>query len=635
MGEQLKHRGPDDSGTWVDEDAGVGLAHTRLAIIDLSRNGAQPMRSSSGRYVISYNGEMYNFLEIKGQLLKLGVTFRGNSDTEVVLEAIQMWGTAEALRKFVGMFAFALWDRQERQLILARDRMGEKPLYYGVSGGTFLFGSELKALKMHPEWQGEVDRDALSLFFRHNYIPEPFSIYKGIAKLNPGHFIRLSDSPHTSSKEIFGQGSAKWFMSKECYWSLQQAFMNNIETKLSNTELVDRLDELLHASIKGQMISDVPLGALLSGGIDSSAVTAVMQAESKQPIKTFSIGFEEAAFNEAKYAAAVARHLGTDHTELYVTPAETREVIPRLPDLYDEPFADSSQIPTWLVSKLVRQEVTVCLSGDGGDELFAGYDRYAWTKKIWKSIRWMPKSVRHLASKVLTTIPRSAWNVALLPMRAYFARHGAVGDLGHKAHRLADTLDIDHRVHLYKLLISHWGSPESIVINGSEPQTLLDCCPHNPDRTFVEQMMYIDMLTYLPGDILTKVDRASMGTSLEVRVPFLDHRIVEFSWQVPMAAKVNEDKNKWLLRQVLSRYVPETLIDRPKMGFAVPVGQWLRGPLRNWAEDLLSVSELTKHDYLKVDPIRKKWSEHINGQRDWQYHLWDVLMFQSWLRSAG
>lgn len=634
MCEQLRHRGPDGSGSWVDEQAGIGLAHTRLAIIDLSSNGAQPMHSHSSRYVISYNGEVYNFPEIKSDLLSRGVSFRGHSDTEVILAAIEQWGVAKALTRFVGMFAFALWDRQRRSLTLARDRIGEKPLYFGMSGNTLLFGSELKALKVHPQWKGEIDRDALSLFFRHNYIPEPYSIYRGIAKLDPGWFLTVSPEAGNGAEPIFSDGRRKWYAARECYWSLEEVYLDDTVSNRDDRELVEELDGLLRRSIRGQMISDVPLGALLSGGIDSSTVTAVMQAQSGKPVKTFSIGFEEAEYNEAEYAAAVAKHLGTEHTELYVTPAETREVIPYLPDLYDEPFSDSSQIPTWLVSKLVRQEITVCLSGDGGDELFAGYDRYAWTRKIWNSVGWMPRPLRAGVASLLTTIPRSAWDVLLAPMKTYFGRYGTGGDLGLKAHRLADTLNISDRMHLYKLLVSHWGDPGLVVLDGNEPATRFDLCPRNHQRAFVEQMMFIDTLTYLPGDILTKVDRASMGVSLEVRVPYLDHRVVEFAWQVPMRYKEKDAKTKWLLRQVLDRYVPPALIERPKMGFAVPVGQWLRGPLRDWAEDLLSASEIDKHGYLNAQPIREKWDEHVSGRHDWNYHLWDVLMFQSWLRSA-
>lgn len=634
MCERLRHRGPDGSGTWTDDDAGLTLAHTRLAIIDLSEGGAQPMLSSTGRYVISYNGEIYNFPQLKADLSRSGTVFRGGSDTEVILEAVEAWGIEKALRSFVGMFAFALWDREDRRLVLARDRIGEKPLYYGISGSTLLFGSELKALQVHRNWTGEVDRDALSLYFRHNYIPEPYSIYTGIGKLEPGHYVTVSAHTGPDAKKIYDRGSRKIFSENVCYWSLGESYLGDVDPVSDETELVDRFNGLLHQSIAGQMISDVPLGALLSGGIDSSTVAAVMQAQSSVPVKTFSIGFDESEFNEAKYAAAVAKHLGTEHTELYVTPEETRDAIPNLPDLYDEPFSDSSQIPTWLVSRLVRRQVTVCLSGDGGDELFAGYDRYVWAGKIWKFIGWMPKTSRLMAARCLASIPRSAWDKMLLPVKPVFDRIGPVSNLGQKVHRLADTLSTEQRMGLYKNLVSHWHQPDQIVLNASEPITMFDRCPENDRRGFIEQMMYVDTLSYLPGDILTKVDRASMGASLEVRVPFLDHRIIEFAWSVPISFKIRDAKTKWLLRQILRRYVPNALVDRPKMGFAIPVGQWLRGPLREWAEDLLSENEINKHDYLRVEPIRQKWREHVLGQHDWQYHLWDVLMFQSWLRCA-
>ena len=624
MAETLRHRGPDDSGSWVDADAGIALGHRRLSIIDLSPEGHQPMTSRSGRYVIAYNGEIYNFRELRVELEQMGFGWRGHSDTEVMLAAFEAWGVDGALRRFNGMFAFALWDRDDRALHLARDRLGEKPLYYGWAGRTFLFGSELKPLRAHPAWCGEIDRNALAAFVRHNYVPAPYSIYSGIAKLPPGHRLRIAA---TDSRRP----------APESYWTLRQAAEAGVNNPLDvdDDTAVEELDALLRDAIARRMVADVPVGVFLSGGIDSSTVVALMQAQSSRPVRSFSIGFEEEAYNEARHAKAVARHLGTDHTELYVTPDEAMSVIPRLPAIYDEPFADSSQIPTFLVSQLARKHVTVTLSGDGGDELFCGYVRYFWGRRIWNRIGRLPYRLRALAANALSALSPSSWNVLFSGVNRFMAPT-AMGELtGDRVHKLANVLAVTSPDALYRGLVSHWPDPESIVYGSREPSTALtDRAQWAELADFTQRMMYLDGVTYLPDDILVKVDRASMAVSLEARVPMLDHRVVEFAWRVPLSRKNRNDQGKWLLRQVLYRYVPRELIDRPKMGFGVPIDSWLRGPLRAWAEELLSEHRLRADGYFNPAPIREKWAEHLSGTRNWQYWLWDILMFQAWLDHA-
>ncbi|MBD1903534.1 asparagine synthase (glutamine-hydrolyzing) [Trichocoleus sp. DQ-A3] len=628
MSNTLLHRGPDDGGVWVDAASGIGFGHRRLAIVDLSPEGHQPMVSANGRYVIVFNGEIYNFLELRRELERLGHRFRGRSDTEVMLAAFSEWDVEPAVKRFNGMFAFALWDWQERVLHLGRDKLGEKPLYYGWINGTFLFASELKAIKAYPNFEAEINRDALALFMRHNYIPAPYSVYKGIYKLPPGTLLswnggatRSPTVPYWSAKEVAESGIANPFTG-------------------SKSEAVEQLEALLQQAVHLRMVADVPLGAFLSGGIDSSTVVALMQQVSSQQVKTFTIGFDEDAFNEAAYAKAVAKHLGTDHTELYVTPEEALAVIPKLPMLYDEPFSDSSQIPTFLVSQLARQQVTVALSGDGGDELFAGYNRYFWGAKIWQQIGWIPPSLRQVAASALTRLSPQAWDRgfthfdSLLPARLQ-QRHP-----GDKLHKLAEILAVSHPDAMYKGLVSHWKNPEAVVIGSCEPPTILSDAYGSDSAlrqhwtrlpSFIQRMMYLDTVTYLPDDILTKVDRASMGVGLEARVPLLDHRLVEFAWRVPLSMKIQNKQGKWLLRQVLCKYVPSNLIERPKMGFGVPIKRWLRGSLRDWAEELLSEQRLRDEGFFNPQPIRQKWKEHLAGDRNWQYYLWDVLMFQAWL----
>jgi len=600
----LNHRGPDGDGTWLDNQLGIGLGHKRLSIIDLSTEGKQPMVSSNGRYVITYNGEVYNFKKLRIELEQLGCTFRGHSDTEVVLAAFETWGIEQSISHFIGMFVFALWDRAEQKLYLARDRLGIKPLYYGHVNGSFIFASELKALRAFQKFNQPIHRDAIALFLRHSYIPGPYSIYEGIKKLQPGQILTLDVSQ--SNKQEYQINT---------YWSAATMSEQGINNPFTGSEIeaVDKLDTILKDAISLRMLADVPLGAFLSGGIDSSIVTALMQAQSSQPVKTFSIGFDNADYNEAKYAKAVAHHLGTDHTELYVTPADAMAVIPSLPSLFDEPFSDPSQIPTFLVSKLARNHVTVSLSGDGGDELFHGYSRYFFTHNIWKKINLIPKSIRPALCHIIKAISQFG-----------------IRDL----QSLSEVLSYRHSDDLYRRVISQWKNPTAVVFGANEPLTALTDPDQHPQlHELAQRMMFFDLVSYLPDDILTKVDRASMGVSLEARVPLLDHRVVEFAWRLPLSHKIKNGQGKWILRQLLYRYVPQELVERPKKGFGVPIDIWLRGPLREWAESLLDEHRLREEGYLDPVPIRKKWHEHLAGKKYRHYYLWDVLMFQSWLEA--
>lgn len=630
MAEALRHRGPDDGGTWVDAEAGMALGHRRLSVVDLSPAGHQPMPSACGRYVIAFNGEIYNFRALRRELEARaeggGAAFRGHSDTEVMLAAISRWGVETALTRFNGMFAFALWDRAARRLHLGRDRLGEKPLYYGWIGRTFLFGSELKALRAHPDFEADVDRDALSLYLRYNCIPAPHSIYRGVYKLPPGTTLTVEASdrasrpapvPYWSARVVAARGAAASFTG-------------------SAEDAIARLDALLRDAVRLRMEADVPLGAFLSGGVDSSTVVALMQAQSGRPVKTFTIGFHEAGYDEAGAARAVARHLGTEHTELYVTPEEAMAVIPRLPAMYDEPFSDSSQIPTYLVSELARRYVTVSLSGDGGDELFAGYGRYVLGRTIWKTIGWMPRWLGGAAARALTTVSAGARGAASRTRGPVLPEARRPRAPWQKLHTLAEMLAAGGPEAIYRRMISHWTDPASLVLGGREPPTAFTDavrCADLPD--FTRWMMCADTATYLPDDILAKVDRASMAVSLEARVPLLDHRVVECAWHLPLAMKVRNGQGKWIVRQILQSYVPAELVRRPKMGFSVPIGAWLRGPLRAWAETLLDERRLRQEGFFRPQPIRDKWSEHLSGTRDWPYHLWDVLMFEAWLEHCA
>jgi asparagine synthase (glutamine-hydrolysing) len=617
MAMQIRYRGPDDGGVWLNKEGDLALAHRRLSIIDLSPAGHQPMISPCDRYILVYNGEIYNHQDLRAELEDEGGHFdwRGHSDTETLLAGLRHWGVERTLKRLNGMFAFALWDNTERTLFLARDRMGEKPLYYGCSGGTFFFASELKSLKVHPRWKGDIDRNALTLYMRHSYVPTPWSIFKGISKLPPAHFVVVREAGEVVSEP-------------QRYWDLGQiATEGSADANGSPEELVAELDELLRDSIGRRMIADVPLGTFLSGGFDSSTVVALMQAQSTRPIKTFTIGFHEKGYNEAEHAKAVAKHLGTDHTQLYVTPEEAMAVIPRLSTIWDEPFSDSSQIPTLLVSELARKHVTVSLSGDGGDELFCGYSRYAQGYQIWQKMRPLPRLLRRALGSLLQALP----GASLESLMRIFPKRYQVPHLADRFLKLAEVIKEDSSELYYRRLVSHWMDPAMVVVGGAEPLTIFGTPERLPKLPGLrEQMMYMDSLTYLPDDILVKVDRASMAVSLETRAPLLDHRVVEFSWRVPTTLKYRDGKAKWLLREVLYRYVPRQLMERPKMGFGVPIDAWLCGPLREWAEELLNEKRLLEEGFFDPVPIRKIWHEHVTGQRRWHYHLWDVLMFQAW-----
>lgn len=625
MTDALLHRGPDDGGTWTDGASGIALGHRRLAIVDLSPAGHQPMASASGRWVIAFNGEIYNHQAIRRELeaIDLASAWRGHSDTETLLAGFDAWGVRATIERCTGMFAFAVWDRENRVLTLGRDRTGEKPLYYGWQGegaqACFLFGSELASLKLHPAFVDAVDRDALCLYMRHGYLPAPHSIYAGIHKLLPGHLLSLSPSRREPVVE--------------CYWSVARVAVAGVRDPLRvcGTEAVDALESLLADAVGQQMMADVPLGAFLSGGVDSSTIVALMQAQSLRPVRTFSIGFDEAGYDEAVHAKAVAAHLGTDHMEMYVTPRQAMDVIPNLPTIYSEPFADSSQIPTYLVSKLARGHVTVSLSGDAGDELFAGYNRYVLTRNLWRYLSFVPGPARRLLASGIRIPSVSAWNSAIGPVQGLLPRALRMANVGDKLHKGAGVLGAGAVDELYLGLVTQW-DPESVVLGGREPSTpLRGEAPALEGLDAVQRMMALDAMTYLPDDILAKVDRAAMGISLETRVPFLDHRVVEFAWRVPQALKFRDGVGKWILRQVLYRHVPKALIERPKMGFGVPLETWLRGPLREWAEGLLDESRLRQEGYFHPGVIRQKWSEHLSGRRNWQHHLWAVLMFQAWL----
>ncbi len=602
MATRIVHRGPDDAGAWADDNAGIALGFRRLSIVDLSPAGHQPMHSASGRYVISFNGEIYNHRTLRAELDPPPGGFRGHSDTEVLLAAVEQWGLEAAVRRFVGMYAFALWDRRDRRLHLCRDRLGERPLYYGRMGSTLLFGSELKALEAHPAWRGEIDRNVLPLLLRYDYIPTPFSIYRGIRKLTPGTVLTF-DRPDSAAVPV-------------PYWSAREVMERGGATRFSGnlSAAHDRLEELLRGTIRDQMVADVPVGALLSGGVDSSMVVALMQRESSQPVRTFTIGFTGGSgqVNEAPFAKDVAKHLGTEHTELYLTPQDALEVIPKLPTIYDEPFADVSGIPTYLVSAMARRDVTVCLSGDGGDELFAGYHRHFYARAIWDRIGWLPQPARRAAAALLSA------TAPLLPK-------------GRKITKLAEVIDVANAYELYPRFMSHWRDPGALTPGAVEPLTpmLDDRRQRLPDH--VEEMQCLDMLGYLPDCILVKTDRAAMAVSLELRVPFLDHRVLEFAATLPVAMKLHHGQGKHVLRTLLHKFVPKALVDRPKWGFVVPLGDWLRGPLKDWTASLLDESRLRREGWFEPAPIQAQWKEHLSGKRDRVASLWSVLMFQAWL----
>lgn len=621
MLDTLTHRGPDGGGLWLDEANGVLLGHRRLSIIDLSEHGQQPMHSASGRYVIVYNGEIYNFQDLREELERANCApaWRGRSDTEVILACIEAWGFEATLRKLVGMFAIAMWDRQMASLSLARDRIGEKPLYYGHVDGDFTFSSELKAIRAVSARRLDIDRDAVAEFMRFGYVPAPSSIYSAISKVPPGHFVTVSRSSGIASKPV-------------AYWRLESSEVHSLRHRLasySDHEIVDALHDHLRDSVAAQMVSDVPLGAFLSGGVDSSTIVALMQRQSDRRVRTYTIGFEDRAFNEAPYARAVAEHLGTEHTELIVTAADATGVIQSLPMIYDEPFADSSQVPTTLISRLTRAHVTVSLSGDGGDEIFAGYPRYQLTTALWQRVNSQPMLIRQAASVVLGMVSAQGWDRMLWRLPASLRERIN----GRRIHRLAQLMTCKSVGEMYIRLMSRWQPEDALVIGASSFDWLsLNWYGGQSD---MDAMRIWDIHHYLPDDLLVKIDRAAMSASLETRAPMLDHRVVEFALALPERMLVRDGVGKWALRCVLDRYVPRALIDRPKAGFEVPLGDWLRGPLRSWAESLLDPSRLKCEGYLNVDKIGQMWQQHQSGQWDRSLHLWNVLMFEAWLSAEN
>jgi asparagine synthase (glutamine-hydrolysing) len=615
MIETVRHRGPDAGDVWVEAEGGVALGQRRLAIIDLSPGGAQPMHSADRRYVITFNGEIYNYRDIRRELEAAGRAMRSDSDTEVLLEACALWGVEAAIERAIGMFAFALWDRKTKTLVLARDRLGIKPLYYAATPQRVLFASQLKAFRADPGWKPTIDDDAVVGYLRHAYVAQPRTIYREAQKLAPGHILTLREGLTPAPK---------------CFWDLRGiaiAGQCRNDPAPDPNEAIERLDALLRDSVKLRMIADVPLGAFLSGGIDSSTVVALMQAQSTRPVKTFSIGFHESDYNEAESAKKVAAHLGTDHTEFYVEPRHALDVIPQLPDWFDEPFADPSQVPTYLVSELTRKHVTVALSGDGGDELFAGYNRYLWAERLARTVQRVPRPLRAASASALRALAPDTWNRLFAFVPASW-RPALPGD---KLHKITTLLDNPQPDAIYRRLVSQWERPEEVAAAGREPRgPLWDETIAGDFPDLVPRMQFLDMVTYLPDDILTKVDRATMAVGLEGRVPLLDHRVVAYSWSLPLGFKLRGGNTKWLLRRVLDRYVPRPLIDRPKMGFGVPIDAWLRGPLREWAETLLAPARLASDGLLRVEPVRRAWQEHLEGSRNWQYPLWTVLMLQAW-----
>lgn len=613
MADCMAHRGPDDHGVWSDAEAGIALTHRRLSIVDLSPAGHQPMISADGRFVITFNGEIYNFQNLRPELEARGVKFRGHSDTEVMLEAFAVHGIEPTVKRLIGMFTIGVWDRRERTLSLIRDRLGIKPLYWAKFGGLFLFGSELKALRAYSGWTPRINRGAVAAYMRHNYIPAPHSIYDGVQKLEPGCILTL---PWGGEPQI------------DKFWDARAVALAGLANplRLSDSELTDQLEALLQDAVRRRMVADVPVGAFLSGGIDSSTVVALMQAANAGPVRTYSIGFDDVGYNEAQHAAAVARHLRTEHTELTVTSKDALAVIPRLPDDYDEPFADSSQIPTYLVSAMTRRHVTVALSGDGGDELFGGYNRYKLGQGFWRAMSMIPAPLRRAFAHGIRGVSIDTWSRVfdVVPTRL---RPRQPGD---KMHKLAGVLGLDDASALYRRFVTHW-EPETIMPGTAEPKGLLwDQSVTKDFPGLLERMQFLDLVTYLPDDILTKVDRASMAVALEARVPLIDHRVVEFAWRIPRESLIRNGVSKWPLRQVLYRHVPPELVERPKMGFAIPLGDWLSGPLRDWAEGLLSEKRLREAGLVNVAAVRRAWAEQLSGHHNWQYPLWDVLMLEAW-----
>ena len=617
MAQAINHRGPDSNGLWIDQE-GIGLAHTRLSILDLSTAGHQPMHSVSGNYVLIFNGEIYNHKYLRSELESISNrNWLGHSDTETLLASIEEWGIEDTLAKVKGMFAIALWDKKSKNLFLSCDRIGEKPLYYGWVNEQFVFASELKSIKEFPTFNNEIDRNSLAMFLRFNSIPAPYSIYENIYKLEPGQIVKID----SKSKQI----------QKNSFWSIEEAYKNGNMNKFTGTskEAVDKLEHLLSSAVSSQMQSDVPLGAFLSGGVDSSTIVALMQSFSNSKVNTFTIGFNSKEFDEAKHAAQVAKYLGTDHYDKYVTDSDALNVIPNLPNIYDEPFADSSQIPTFLVSEFAKQKVTVALSGDAGDELFGGYNRYIFSEKTLNNVLKAPSAIKKLVSKIILSLSEEKWNRLLSGSMSK-----SFSNIGNKLHKTADILSSKSIRDLHFRLVSQIHNPSEWIKHTNEYESKLnDDIDRFKELNSIESMMAYDLISYLPTDILTKVDRAAMSVSLETRIPFLDIDVIEFSSSLPIEYKIRNGVSKWALREVLYKHVPKDLIERPKMGFGVPLAEWLRGPLKDWAESLLDEKRLHQEGFFNVEFVRDKWLQHLSGNRNWSYQLWNILMFQAWLEN--
>ena len=624
MTNKLEHRGPDDEGIWFDADSGVALGHSRLSIVDLSSAGHQPMISGCGRYYIVFNGEIYNHKSLRKKLSD-SINWQSHSDTETLINAISQWGLKKTLSKLLGMFAFAIWDRKQHKLTIVRDRLGEKPLYFGFNGKTLLFGSELKAIEAFPGESLNINKDSLEQYLRYGYVPAPYSIYKGIYKLSPGNFIEFS----------LEDVKAKSIPKSLKYWSLTSIIKKHQTKEFlgSDIEATNQLENLLKKSISGQLLGDVPLGAFLSSGVDSSTVVSLMQTQSSNPINTFTIGFKEFGYDESESAKEISSFLGTNHCELFLTPKDALNIIPRLPTIYDEPFSDVSQIPTFLISQFASNNVKVCLSGDGGDELFCGYSRHIAGPRILRILKNIPFKLRNIISNFIQKIPPSKWDDFYYACEIFLPRHLRINLPGIKIYKISDLIKYETLYEIYLSLISSWSSPHEIILDKNDNKEFEDFEFSNIKlKDPFHQIMCMDTLNYLPNDILVKIDRAAMASSLETRLPLLDHRVIEFAWKTPLNMKLKDNQSKWLLRQVLKRYLPDNLIEGPKKGFSVPIAQWLRGPLKNWADDLLDEKLIFSQNYFSAKPIKIKWEEHLSGKQDWSKQLWTILMFQSWLQ---
>tara|TARA_Y100000589_G_C27184269_1_gene642052 strand:+ start:1418 stop:3370 length:1953 start_codon:yes stop_codon:yes gene_type:complete len=622
MSNKLLHRGPDDSGVWLDSEVGIALAHRRLSIVDLSNAGKQPMISNCSRYCIVFNGEIYNHLSLRKELPN-SINWKGYSDTETLVNAISLWGIQKTLKKLVGMFAFAIWDRNLKRLILARDRIGEKPLYYGLNGRNLLFASELKAIIAFPNFHSEINRESLSKYIKFGFIPSPYSIYKGIYKLRPGNYIEFS------MKDI----ELRSIPQPSIYWSLESSILskNNSSYLYSKYDTIEYLESLLTNSIKGQLLGDVSIGTFLSGGIDSSIIVSILQSQINKPINTFTIGFDEKHFDESEKASKVASFIGTNHKKLFLSSKKALEIIPNLSTIYDEPFSDVSQIPTIFMSQFCSTEVKICLSGDGGDELFCGYNRHIVGPKIWNILNYIPISIRKLIADFILYFPPTTWDKFYYSCEKFLPDFLRINAPGLKLQKLTNLINAKTLQEVYLNLLYAWQNSENIVLNSSSIEDKYSNHPYEIFQDSYHQMMFMDFIGYLPNDILVKVDRAAMSSSLETRLPFLDHRVVEFAWKIPINMKLRDNQSKWILRQLLKKYLPDKLTKGPKKGFAVPIAEWLRGPLKNWADVLLDKNFIDSQGYLQADPIIKKWNEHLSGKRDWSKQLWTVLIFQSWL----